>query len=80
MANRPLMSDLWLTRLVCSVDNRETDAARLFANFSSENFIKSGILTAVTLAKVGNGEGIPKEQSQEAITKRELGCEPGLHS
>lgn len=74
------MPDLWLTRHVCSVDNREAGAARPFANFSSENLIKSGILTAVILAKVGNGEGIPKEQSQEAVTKRELGCEPGLYS
>lgn len=74
------MSDLWLTRHVCSVNNRETDAARPFGNFSSENLIKSGILTEVILAKVGKGEGIPKEQSQDAITKREPGCEPGLHS
>lgn len=74
------MSDLWLTRHVCSVDYRETDAARPFGNFSSENLKKSGILAEVILAKVGNGGGIPKEQNQDAITKREPGSELGLHS
>lgn len=67
MAYRPSMSDLWLIRHACSVNNRETDAARPVGNFSSENLMKSGILTEVILVKLGNGEGIPKEQSQEAI-------------